>query len=65
MINAQTTQERLLNLKEVQRLVPLSKVSIYKLISENSFPKQVKIGRSSYWPESEIGEFVRRRMNAR
>lgn len=50
-----TTQDRFLRLPEVLLLTGLSKAQIYSLISNQSFPKQVKLGiRASAWVESEV-----------
>lgn len=53
---AETT---LLRLNDVINIVHYSKPSIYRLVSEGRFPKPIKLGgRSVFWVESEIKEFV-------
>ena len=47
--------DRLLTLKEVQHLIPLSRSHIYVLMGQGKFPRQVKIGeRRVAWWGSEI-----------
>lgn len=55
----QTTSERLLRLKQVQQLVPWCRAQIYREISKGRFPAPVKAGKSSFWKESEIQNYIR------
>ncbi|HEK2644064.1 TPA: AlpA family transcriptional regulator [Proteus mirabilis] len=49
----------LIRLSEVLRRTGYSKAWIYRLIKENDFPKQVKIGaRSIAFVESEVDEWI-------
>ncbi|MCS5597938.1 MAG: AlpA family phage regulatory protein [Alphaproteobacteria bacterium] len=48
----------LITLKEVIEITGLKKSTIYKLISEDKFPKQVKIGSASRWQLKDINEWV-------
>ncbi|CCW29911.1 putative phage-related protein [Xenorhabdus nematophila F1] len=58
-----TSKESLIRLPEVQRRTGYSKAWIYKLIEEDKFPKQVKIGtRSIAFVESEIDNWVAQRI---
>ncbi|PHM36454.1 helix-turn-helix transcriptional regulator [Xenorhabdus innexi] len=58
-----TFKESLIRLPEVQRRTGYSKAWIYKLIEEDKFPKQVKIGtRSIAFVESEIDNWVAQRI---
>jgi prophage regulatory protein len=50
--------ERLLTIHQVIRRVGLSRNTIYSLIRKGEFPKQVKIGYSSRWLESEIDTWM-------
>lgn len=48
-----------MKLNEVIRITSLSRTTIYRLISEGEFPKQVSLGgRSVAWVESEINEWM-------
>jgi len=47
-------QDRLLRLKEVQKILPLSRPTIYRRIREGKFPAPVKDGRCSLWEESKV-----------
>ncbi|MDE9553159.1 helix-turn-helix transcriptional regulator, partial [Xenorhabdus bovienii] len=50
-----TPKNNLIRLPEVQRRTGYGKAWIYKLIADNRFPKQVKIGtRSVAFIESEV-----------
>ncbi|MDC9583278.1 AlpA family transcriptional regulator [Xenorhabdus sp. PR6a] len=58
-----TSKESLIRLPEVQRRTGYSKAWIYKLIEEDKFPKQVKIGtRSIAFVESEIDNWIDQRI---
>lgn len=45
---------QLLRLREVQQRMPRSRSTIYAEIAKGLFPRPLKIGRGSFWPESEI-----------
>ncbi len=50
---------RLMSLKEVTARTTLSKSSVYELMKEDRFPKQVRLGnRSVAWVESEVDAFI-------
>ena len=51
-------EEKLLTLKEVVDLVSFKRSTIYKFIRQGSFPKPLKIGRSSRWKMSEIRQWM-------
>jgi len=52
-------EEKLLNIKEVCRIVGLKKSTIYLYIKQNKFPKSKKIGkRLSRWKLSEIRRWL-------
>ena len=47
--------DRYIRLPEVKHLTGLSKAQIYALISQDRFPKQIKLGdRASAWIESQV-----------
>jgi len=57
--------ERLLRLPEVKHLTGLSKSSIYAMISENSFPRQIPLGsRTVVWLESDIQKWIAEQVSA-
>lgn len=57
---------RLIRLPEVINLTGLSRSSIYKYISENTFPQSVSLGeRACAWVESEVQEWVLARIAER
>nr|WP_206761105.1 AlpA family phage regulatory protein [Tabrizicola soli] len=51
----------MLRLPVVQDLTGLGRASIYKAIVERAFPKPVKLGRASAWPESEVRRWIEAR----
>ncbi|OTA15228.1 dipicolinate synthase [Xenorhabdus vietnamensis] len=56
-------RKNLIRLPEVQRRTGYGKAWIYKLIADNQFPKQVKIGtRSIAFIESEIDDWIDQRI---
>lgn len=57
---------RLIRLKEVKHATGLGRSTIYKYISEGSFPKPVSLGdRAVGWVESEVTSWVMARIEAR
>ncbi|MGJ0579742.1 helix-turn-helix transcriptional regulator [Xenorhabdus bovienii] len=64
MPTVNTQKENLIRLPEVQRRTGYGKAWIYKLIADNKFPKQVKIGtRSIAFIESEIDGWIDQRIS--
>ncbi|TMO22379.1 AlpA family transcriptional regulator [Pseudoalteromonas sp. S4741] len=57
---------RLIKLKEVMAKTSLGHSSIYKFISEGTFPKQVSLGAKSVaWVESEVDEWIMEKIVSR
>lgn len=54
------TQDNLLRLAEVRKIVPLSRPTIYRRIQEGKFPAPVKDGRCSLWEESKVRAYATR-----
>jgi len=51
--------EQILKLPEVKSITSLSRSSVYRLITQGSFPKQIKLSeRSSGWIKSEIEQWL-------
>lgn len=53
--------ERLLRMPALTSLTGLGRTSIYEAISRGGFPKAVKLGRRSAWPESEVRAWIEAR----
>ena len=52
----------LLKVRDVLRIVPVCRSSLYALIERNEFPKPLKIGKRMYaWHASQIEEWLRSR----
>ena len=58
-------KDRIIRLPEVLERVSLSRTTIYQKIQEGSFPKQLKLGRTSGWLESEIDAWIEKLANSR
>lgn len=57
---------RLIRLKEVIDCTGLSRSTVYKYISERTFPKPVSLGdRSVGWIESEVNDWILARIEER
>jgi predicted DNA-binding transcriptional regulator AlpA len=55
--------EQILKMPEVIKVTGLARSTIYKLISENRFPKQIKLTSfSSGWLQSEVDSWVSERI---
>lgn len=52
-------KQRLIKLKEVMHITALSRSSIYKKMSEGTFPKSISLGeRAVAWDEEEVFEWI-------
>ncbi|MBX9916896.1 MAG: AlpA family phage regulatory protein [Nitrosomonas sp.] len=56
--NPSTTQERLINLDEVESITGFKSSYIYSKIQKGLFPQPVKIGTTSRWRESQVLAWV-------
>ncbi len=64
--NLKITIMKILKLKEVMDCTALSRSTIYKYVSEDSFPKPISLGaRSVGWLESEVDEWILARIAER
>lgn len=52
------TAPRLLRMPQVLERVGLKKTVVYDRIKAGTFPKPVKLGSASAWPESEIDAWI-------
>lgn len=50
--------KKLLKIKDVMFIVSLSRSFIYKLMSEGSFPKPIKIKGSALWVAADVDKWV-------
>ena len=56
----------ILRFAEVAARTGLSRTTIYAAIKENTFPRQIKLGkRASGWVEEEIESWIEQKINAR
>ena len=57
---------QIIKLPTVKGIVPLSTATIYRLIKQGKFPKQIKLSeRSSGWLLSEVEQWLDDKANAR
>ena len=56
--NPSATQERLINLDEVESIIGFKSSYIYSKIQKGLFPQPVKIGAASRWRESQVLAWV-------
>jgi len=60
-----TLSQQILKLTEVKLTTGLSGSTIYRLISQGDFPKQIKLSeRSSGWLQSEVEQWLNERISA-
>ena len=58
--------KELIKLPAVKRITTFSSATIYRLISEGEFPKQIKLAeRSSAWSLEEIYSWIEEKKDAR
>ena len=56
-------QQEFIRLNVVKEITSLSKSTIYRLISEGDFPKQVQIGkRAVVWVRSDINAWINQKL---
>ena len=53
---------RFIKLKSVTAMTSLSGSSVYRLMSTNDFPRQIKLGKTAVWVESEIIAWMQQQM---
>lgn len=57
---------KLIKIDEVKKLTCLGTTTIYKLINEGVFPKQVKLSKNtSAWVEREVLDYIEKRIAER
>ena len=59
---------RLIRLRELQRLIPLSRTSIWRGVADGTLPRPLRWGRSVFWRLDEVNAFIEaqtRRRNER
>ena len=56
---------RLLTIEIVIELTSMGRTSIYQFINDGTFPRPVKVGKSSRWVESEVEQWIQQLRRAR
>jgi predicted DNA-binding transcriptional regulator AlpA len=49
---------RLLRLKQILELIPISKTTFYEGVRQGRFPSPVKLGRCSFWRKEDIENII-------
>lgn len=55
-------EDQFVDMVFITRLLGVSDKWIYRLIKEGLFPKQIKLGRSSRWLQSEVEAWLQQRI---
>ena len=59
-------KSQIIRLKQVKDMTGLSRTTIYRFMSINEFPKQIKLGpKSSGWLIDEVDEWIKRQIQIR
>lgn len=56
------TEDQLIDMGFITSLLQMTDKWIYKLIKDGSFPKPIKLGRSSRWRKSEVESWLQERV---
>ena len=54
------THDRLINRKQLRRLLPVSTMTIWRWERDGKLPKHLTIGRTSFWRAIEVQEYLSR-----
>ncbi|MGE1621504.1 helix-turn-helix transcriptional regulator [Enterobacter hormaechei] len=57
------TEDQLIDMTFITSLLQMTDKWIYKLIKDGSFPKPIKLGRSSRWRKSEVESWLQERVD--
>lgn len=52
------SHDRLIKLKAVLDRAGVSRSTLYNMIEKGNFPKKIKIGRSTFWSEHAVNDWV-------
>lgn len=59
---ASLLNDKFVDMEFITKLTGLTDKYFYKLIKDGRFPKQIKLGRSSRWLESEVEAWLQQRI---
>ena len=54
----QSAADKLLRMKDVIKIVPLSRPTIYRLVESGEFPAYFKVGGATFWRQSDVQKFI-------
>ncbi len=55
--------KKLLRIKQVIEYVPFGKSKLWEVVAKEEFPQPIKIGRSTFWIESEVISWVEQKIS--
>lgn len=59
-----TADTRFMRLPELMTRVGLGRSKIYEMMAEGEFPKPIKLGRASVWPNHIVEQWMSKQMSA-
>lgn len=51
-------QSELIQIKDVMEMTTFSRNRVYQLMKEDKFPRNIKVGKGSYWKRKEINQWI-------
>jgi len=54
----QQAKSELIKIRDVMAMTTFSRNTVYKLIGNGEFPRQLKVGAASYWKRREIEQWL-------
>jgi prophage regulatory protein len=54
----QQPQSELIQIKDVMAITTFSRNRVYRLMKEDKFPRNIKVGKASYWKRKEINQWI-------
>ena len=59
-------EKKIVRFKELRKIIPLSRTSIYRKVKDGVFPKPIKLGTLAIgWLESDINEWIENKQKER
>lgn len=50
---------------DVVKIVPISRATVFRMISRDEFPKPVSFGKRSFWVEAEVRKWIDNQVDGR
>lgn len=62
---APADETKFIRMRDVLDSVPVSRPTIYRMMSRNEFPRAIRIGSTSFWVKAEVDEWMQRKIETR